>query len=154
MVSSAHAHFTWLSYSTVLRRYTRDNNAFPVCSLKLTPNVRCFSTWSCILGPAFSPLSFVPKFHVLHFFFFQSTAQLQYVEDSEPVTRSTWPLVNSAKNWDAILLITVKLTVCLNGSDLICHTVANVLVSVNSLPPGKHLAAVCPRGPDSVPCRL
>ena len=33
----------------------------------------------------------------LKFFFFQSTAQLQYVEDSEPVTRSTWPLVNSAK---------------------------------------------------------
>ena len=30
-------------------------------------------------------------------FFFHSTAQLQYVEDSEPVTRSTWPLVNSAK---------------------------------------------------------
>jgi len=36
--------------------------------------------------------------HLLHkFFFFQSTAQLQYVEDSESVTRSTWPLVNSAK---------------------------------------------------------
>jgi len=31
------------------------------------------------------------------FFFFRSTAQLQYVEDSEPVTRSTWPLMNSAK---------------------------------------------------------
>ena len=31
------------------------------------------------------------------YFFFQNTAQLQYVEDSEPVTRSTWPLVNSAK---------------------------------------------------------
>ena len=29
--------------------------------------------------------------------FFQSTAQLQYAEDSEPVTRSTWPLVNIAK---------------------------------------------------------
>jgi len=28
---------------------------------------------------------------------FHSTAQLQYVEDSESVTRSTWPLVNSAK---------------------------------------------------------
>ena len=31
------------------------------------------------------------------FFFFHSTAQLQYVEDSEPVTRSSWPLVSSAK---------------------------------------------------------
>jgi len=29
--------------------------------------------------------------------FFQNTAQLQYVEDSELVTRSTWPSVNSAK---------------------------------------------------------
>ena len=47
-----------------------------------------------------------------------------------------------------------SLTVCLNGSDLTCHTVANVLGSVSSFPPGKHLAAVCPRGPDSVPCRL
>jgi len=28
------------------------------------------------------------------FFFFHSTAQLQYVEDSEPVTRSMWPLMN------------------------------------------------------------
>jgi len=31
------------------------------------------------------------------FFFFHGTAQLQYAEDSEPVTRSTRPLVNSAK---------------------------------------------------------
>jgi len=46
------------------------------------------------------------------------------------------------------------LTVCLNGSDLICHTVANVLGSVNPFPPGNHLAAVCSRGLDSVPCRL
>ena len=29
--------------------------------------------------------------------YFQNTAQLQYVEDSEPVTRSMWSLVNSAK---------------------------------------------------------
>ena len=41
-------------------------------------------------------------------------------------------------------------TVCLNGSDLVYHTVANVLGSVCSFPPGKYLAAVCPRGPDSV----
>jgi len=47
-----------------------------------------------------------------------------------------------------------SLIVCLNGSDLICHTVANVLGSVSLFPPGEHLAAVCPRGPDSVPCRL
>ena len=35
---------------------------------------------------------------VFFFFFFHSTTQLlQYVEDSEPVTRSTWQFVNSAK---------------------------------------------------------
>ena len=38
------------------------------------------------------------KYNVNGFFrFFQSTAELQYVEDSEPVTRSTWPLVNNTK---------------------------------------------------------
>ena len=46
-------------------------------------------------GSNFTPMtSYVAKFGSF-FFFFQSTAPLQYVEDSEPVTRST--LVNSAK---------------------------------------------------------
>ena len=38
--------------------------------------------------------------------------------------------------------------------DLTCHTVANVLRSVSYFPPGKHFAAVCHRGPDSVLCHL
>jgi len=40
---------------------------------------------------------FIDNFLRCFSFFFQSTAQLQYVEDSEPVTRSTWPLLNSAR---------------------------------------------------------
>ena len=57
------------------------------CSRSCRSCVFCRFRTSCLRNPL----------RQSSFFFFQTTAQLQYIENSEPVTRSTWPLVNSAK---------------------------------------------------------
>jgi len=69
--------------------------------------------------------------------------------------RKAFDIVNHNTLLSKLKSIT-SLTVCLYGSDLtcICYTVAKVLGPDSFFPPGKHLAAVCPRGPDSVPCRF
>jgi len=85
----------WL-HSTYGNSLARNKYSFPQFVAKLSVTVGLVTQQSKI--------SYIICIYIMvyvlscyFFFFFHSTAQLQYVEDSEPVTRSMWPLVNSAK---------------------------------------------------------
>ena len=88
--------------SLTLNLYHNCYWVFGKFSAEFDAHLHCCVLYEEILSPTSS--AFVPE--LAHFvshppyssiFFFQSTAQLQYVEDSETVQRSTWPLVNSIK---------------------------------------------------------